>query len=101
MAEVQIQSSADRSKAHLLVAQVRGHIEIRCNSNAQKNWLVSQAEGVVMLGQQRQCLVGERKLHCVCVAALGIDGQKGGQLEKSSFTAWLSASSSIERRKQF
>lgn len=35
-----------------------------------------------MLGQQRQCLVGERKLHCVCVAALGIDGQKGGQLEK-------------------
>jgi nucleolar MIF4G domain-containing protein 1 len=41
------------------------------------------------------------KLRCVCVAALGIDGQKGGQLEKSSFTARLSASSSIDVANKF
>lgn len=35
-----------------------------------------------MLGQQRQCLVGERKLRCVCVAALGLTGRKVGSWKK-------------------
>jgi nucleolar MIF4G domain-containing protein 1 len=62
-----------------------------------------QAEEVAMpIGQQcPRVSWGKRKRRCVGVTALRFGGQNVWHFEKSSLTARLSASSSIERRDQF